>query len=85
MTIAHPDPGRTAGFVRRADRDARLAAWFGAPARRLIGILAMTLLIGWLVVAAGRNENGTTIEPQRQQAEDGPVFDGRGKWSGYAR
>ena len=85
MTIAHPDAGRVAGLGRRADQDAQLEAWFGAPARRLIGLVAMTLLIGWLVIAAGQNESGTTMEPQTQQAEDGPVFDGRGKWSGYAR
>ena len=84
MTIAHPDAGRTAGTGRPEDSDARLGAWFGASARGLIGTFGLILLIGWLAYATSQNEAAIESLPQ-QQAEEAPVFDGRGKWSGYAR
>ena len=90
MIFAHADATRPDESGRRPDHDRQLEGWFGARARRFLGMAALTILVAWLVIVADRSADlaGSPIEPDSAagtlQPEGRPLFDGRGKWSGGA-
>lgn len=90
MTFAHSDFSRRAGRGRRPGDERTRVGSVGTQAARLLGLAAMVALLAWLAIAAGNAPDPADSAADRGEAAgslqqgDKPLFDGRGKWSGYA-
>ena len=89
MTFAQLDASRSRREGGTPDRETGLETWFGARARRVLGMTALVILVGWLVVLATQAPEPTELSADRSaealelESDRQPVFDGRGKWTGY--
>ena len=90
MTYAKTESFPPAGRAPEASNAAPRAGQGLGRIRLVLGLAAVLALAVWGLMSDGTTEapdlrSANDTASTEAKAEQGPVFDGRGKWGGYAR